>query len=90
MKVQFADQALPLLIRKIQDLQTGKYKKRPRLHTFYYYRLLRKSNVRKMKVKFIQLKAGYNAGKIAFDEIYDFCEEWLHYASYANTYNLRK
>jgi hypothetical protein len=69
------------LFGKFKICKLGDTENVPGFIPFYYYRLLS---------KFIQLQAGYNAGKIAFDEIYDFCEEWLHYASYANTYNLRK
>ena len=57
---------------------------------FYYHRLLKKSNLRKMKVKFATLKTDYKNRKTDYDTIYDFFEGWFAYAKQANTYKLRK
>ncbi|MBD3164574.1 hypothetical protein GF323_05190, partial [Candidatus Woesearchaeota archaeon] len=57
---------------------------------FYYHKLLKKSNIRKMKTKFEYLKEEYERGKIDYDIIYDFFEGWLAYAKHANTCRLRK
>ncbi len=48
--------------------------------TFYYHRLLRKSNVRNMRIKITQED---------YDNTYIFLEGWTSYAKHANTYNLR-
>ena len=47
---------------------------------FYYYRLLRKANIRTMKRKIAQGD---------YDSICKFLEGWLSYASHANTHNLK-
>ncbi len=57
---------------------------------FYYHKLLKKSNLRKMRNKFRILKMQYNDKKLDYDEIYDFFEGWLAYAEQADTYKLRK
>ena len=57
---------------------------------FYYHRLLRKSNLIKMKNKYKQIKEEYKKGKIEYDKIYDFMEGWVNYAKQANTNKLRK
>ncbi|MFH1324288.1 MAG: RNA-directed DNA polymerase [Nanoarchaeota archaeon] len=57
---------------------------------FYYHRLLKKSNPRKMKSKFEVLKKEYKDKRIDYDTIYDFFEGWFAYAKHANTYKLRK
>ena len=57
---------------------------------FYYHRLLKKPNLRKMKAKFEILKKDYKNSKVDYDIIYDFFEGWFAYAKHANTYHLRK
>ena len=57
---------------------------------FYHYRLLKKSNLRKMKNKFESLKKEYNGNNINYDIVYDFFEGWFAYAKHANTFKLRK
>ena len=57
---------------------------------FYYHKLLKKSNIRKMRIKFGILNKYYKYRKIDYDSIYDFLEGWFAYAKQANTYILRK
>ena len=57
---------------------------------FYYYRLLKKSNLRKMRNMLQILKEKYLKREIDYDSLYDFIEGWIAYAKNANTYNLRK
>lgn len=57
---------------------------------FYYHKLLRKSNIRKMKSRLKILKEDYNKSKIDYDKVYDSAEGWMAYAKHANTYKLRK
>ncbi len=57
---------------------------------FYYHKLLKKSNIKKMKNKFNTLKREYDENNIDYDVIYDYIEGWLAYAKNANTYKLRK
>jgi len=57
---------------------------------FYYHRLLKKSNARKMRRKLQDLKKEYCFGNVPYDIIYDSAEGWLAYAKHANAYRLRK
>ncbi|MBN1377462.1 group II intron reverse transcriptase domain-containing protein [Candidatus Woesearchaeota archaeon] len=57
---------------------------------FYYHKLLKKSNIKKMKNKFNALKREYDKNNIDYDAIYDYMEGWLAYAKNADTYKLRK
>ena len=57
---------------------------------FYFYKLLKKSNLRKMKNMLQILEERYSNGKIDYDVIYDFIEGWVAYAKNADTYKLRK
>ncbi len=57
---------------------------------FYYHRLLKKSNLRKMNFKFDKQKKEYIKNNIDYDNIYDYIEGWIAHAKYANTYKLRK
>lgn len=56
----------------------------------FYHKLLKKSNIRKMKNKFRILMEDYSKGRVDYDEVYDFFEGWFAYAKHANTYKLRK
>ena len=53
---------------------------------FYYYKLLRNRNVRKMKNKI----RSYKEGIITKDKITESFQGWQAYAKWANTYKLRK
>jgi len=57
---------------------------------FYYHKLLKKSNVRKMHSNLQDLKNEYPLSNASYDTIYDSAEGWLAYAKRANTYGLRK
>jgi len=57
---------------------------------FYYYKLLKKSNLRKMKKTLEKYKLLYREGKIDYDSIYEYLQGWLAYAKQANTHKLRK
>ncbi len=57
---------------------------------FYYHKLLKKSNLRKMRTTFKILEGRYNHQEIDYDELYDFLEGWIAYTKNANTYKLRK
>ena len=57
---------------------------------FYYHKLLRKSNIRKMRNKLKECKQLYSSNKVSYDKIYNSLQSWLAYARYANTYKLRK
>ena len=57
---------------------------------FYYHKLLKKSNLMKMRSKFKSSKQQFIEGKTDYDVIYDFFEGWFAYAKQADTYNLRK
>jgi RNA-directed DNA polymerase len=53
---------------------------------FYYYKLLRKRNIRKIKNKIKQ----YKEGSISEKEILESYQGWNAYAKWANSYKLRK
>lgn len=53
---------------------------------FYYYKLLRKRNIRKMHMKIEQ----YRRGEISYDKILESYQGWQAYAMWADTYKLRK
>lgn len=53
---------------------------------FYYYKLLRKRNIRKMGYR-IKL---YNEGVISSDKFLEIFQGWQAYARWANSYRLRK
>ncbi|MBI3035680.1 group II intron reverse transcriptase domain-containing protein [Candidatus Woesearchaeota archaeon] len=56
---------------------------------FYYYKLLRKSNIRKFEKKFNQKMELYRNGEIIYEDIINSLRGWLGYAMWANTYKLR-
>ncbi len=56
---------------------------------FHYHKLLKKSNLRKMRNTLQILKEKYNS-QIDYDNIYDFMESWIAYAKNANTYKPRR
>ena len=57
---------------------------------FYYHKLLKKSNIRKMNTKFKILKEKYDKSFVDYDKIYGFFEGWFAYVKHANTYKQRK
>ncbi|MBI2109660.1 group II intron reverse transcriptase domain-containing protein, partial [Candidatus Woesearchaeota archaeon] len=57
---------------------------------FYHYKLLRKSNKRKMNKKLLLLKEQFDKKLINSDKVYEIIFGWISYAKHANTYKLRK
>ena len=57
---------------------------------FYYHKLLKKSNIRKMKQKLKSLKQEYELHEVNYDSVYDSLEGWIAYAKNANAYKLRR
>ena len=57
---------------------------------FYYHKLLKKSNIRKMKWKLKSLAQEFKLHEIDYDSIYDSLEGWIAYAKSANSYKLRR
>ena len=57
---------------------------------FYHHKLLKKSNLGKMRSKLQILKEKYCAKEADCDILYDFLEGWIAYAKNANTCKLRK
>ena len=60
------------------------------LRVFYYHKLLRKTNLRKMKRTVAAYKQLYQEGRLSYDLIYEYLQGWLAYAKQANTHKLRK
>ncbi len=56
---------------------------------FYYHRLLKKSNIKKMKRKLLKFREQFEIDKINYDKIHASLEGWIAYASKGDTYNLR-
>lgn len=57
---------------------------------FYYHKLLKKSNIRKMRRTFNLFREKYEEEGADYDEIYDFFEGWLAYAINADACRLRQ
>ena len=57
---------------------------------FYYHKLPKKSNIRKMKRKLKSLAQEYKLHKVDYDSVYDFLEGWTAYVKSANSYKLRR
>ena len=57
---------------------------------FPHHRLLRKSNLHKIKWKLNHFKQLYAKGTIHYDTIYECFQGWIAYASNGNTYKLRR
>lgn len=53
---------------------------------FYYYKLLRKRNVRKMLSRIKQ----YRNSRISHNKIFEIYQDWKAYAKWANTFKLRR
>jgi RNA-directed DNA polymerase len=56
---------------------------------FYRYRLLKKSNARRIWKRLDKFKQKYQAGNIEKEKISQSLDGWFAYAKFANTYNLR-
>lgn len=57
---------------------------------FAKYRLLKKSNARRIWKCIEKFKRKYDDGGLTLDEIVQSLEGWFAYAAFANTYELRK
>ena len=57
---------------------------------FYYHKLLKKKNIKKMQRQLEDFKSDYNLKKVDYDEIYEYFQGWFTYAKNANTHKLRK
>nr|AQS33129.1 hypothetical protein [uncultured archaeon] len=60
------------------------------LRIFYNHKLLKKSNMQKMRRKIRELTEEDQQGTASYDILYDYLEGWVAYAKNANTYRLRK
>lgn len=56
---------------------------------FYYYRLLKKSNARRILKRLEKFKCRYEKEQMSKEEIVHSIQGWMAYAKFANTYNLR-
>lgn len=57
---------------------------------FRDYKLLKKSNTRRIWKRMERFKEKYDKGEITFQEAEKSLDGWLAYAKFADTYNLRK
>jgi len=57
---------------------------------FYHYKLLKKSNIKKMKRTLDKFFVSYSQGGGHYDKIYESFQGWFAYAKHAQTYELRK
>ncbi|MBD3398189.1 hypothetical protein GF412_03290 [Candidatus Micrarchaeota archaeon] len=56
---------------------------------FYHYRLLKKSNAKRVWKRLEKFKQKHQAGNVEKEKISQSLDGWLAYAEFANTYNLR-
>jgi retron-type reverse transcriptase len=56
---------------------------------FYHYKLLRKSNIRRMKKKLVRFKTMFKRKEITKEKIKERLQGWMAYAKIGNTYKLR-
>lgn len=57
---------------------------------FYHYRLLKKSNARRIWKRLERFKQKYDNGELTSEEANRSMEGWIAYAKFANTYNFRQ
>ncbi|MEW5996110.1 MAG: RNA-directed DNA polymerase [Candidatus Micrarchaeota archaeon] len=57
---------------------------------FYRYKLLKKSNAKRIWKRLERFGRGYEKGEIGRKEVVRSLEGWLAYAGFADTYNLRR
>ncbi len=57
---------------------------------FYYYKLLKKSNLRKFESKFEDKLNLFDEGLLDYDKLVNSLNGWFGYAVHANTYKLRR
>jgi retron-type reverse transcriptase len=56
---------------------------------FYHYKLLKKSNAKRIWKRLERFKQEYNEGRMNSSDMFTRLEGWLSYAEFGNTYNLR-
>lgn len=56
---------------------------------FYHYKLLKKSNTRRIWKRLAKFRIKYSEGKMTLNEITNSLNGWITYAKFANTYKLR-
>lgn len=57
---------------------------------FYHYRLLKKSNVRRIWKRLEKFKSKHDKNEMAIEEARRSLEGWIAYAKFANTYHFRE
>lgn len=57
---------------------------------FYYYRLPKKSNLRKLERRMFDFKDLYERGELPIETIAESFDGWIAYAEQGNTFKLRK
>jgi retron-type reverse transcriptase len=57
---------------------------------FYYYRLLKKSNAKRILKRLERFRQLYNNGRMKREDVIQSFEGWFAYAEFANTYNFRR
>jgi hypothetical protein len=57
---------------------------------FYHYKLLKKSNARRIWKRLEKFKHWHDNGEVSRKEIVQSLEGWLAYAGFADSYNLRR
>lgn len=57
---------------------------------FYHYKLLKKSNSRRIWKRLEKFKKMYDKGEISRKDVVQSLEGWLAYAGFADSYNLRR
>ena len=57
---------------------------------FFHHKLLRKSNLQSFERKFNQIKIMFKEGMLNKEQVLDFLEGWLAYASHANCHKYKK
>ncbi|MBL7160908.1 MAG: hypothetical protein ISS93_03615 [Candidatus Aenigmarchaeota archaeon] len=57
---------------------------------FYYHKLLKKSNVRKMEKRLDRFRSVFKNNEMSYEDIVRSFESWMGYARQGNTFGLRK
>jgi retron-type reverse transcriptase len=59
------------------------------LRIFYWHKLLKRQNMRRMKNRLVSLNGRYDKKEVIYDKVYDFLEGWQAYSRQANIYKSR-
>ena len=57
---------------------------------FYYYKLLKKSNIRQIRFSLVSWKVLFDEDRISYEKLIERLEGWLAHVKHGNTYLLRK